>query len=81
MSIQAVSALASVCLAISACGGHSKRPVPAAEWKAVINDWYDNGRFDHPHSCAAVRAAERRLPVLPYSDAPATFRRYEAKRC
>ena len=81
MTIHAASALVGVCLAVGACGGHSNRPVTAAEWKAVIGDWYDNGRFDHAHSCAAVRAAQRRLPVVAYSDAPATFRRYEAKVC
>jgi hypothetical protein len=80
--IRVASALASVCF-VAACGGHAERPVPVGEWKAVINDWYDNGRFDHPHSCAAVREAERRLPDDggAYSDPRGDLRRYEAKRC
>jgi hypothetical protein len=38
------------------------RPVSAADWKAVFNDWYD-GRMDQLHSCAAVREAMRHLPA------------------
>jgi hypothetical protein len=35
---------------------------PNAAWKAVINDWFDGG-IDHPHSCAAVKAAIAHLPM------------------
>jgi hypothetical protein len=31
-------------------------------WKAVLNDWFDDGRVDGRHSCAAVREAIRQLP-------------------
>jgi hypothetical protein len=45
-------------------------PATDAEWKAVIDDWYDNGKVDAPHRCVAVRAAIERLP--PRSPASAT---------
>src|SRR5690242_4847290 len=32
-------------------------PVSGHAWNAVVDDWLDNGRFDHPHSCAAVVVA------------------------
>jgi hypothetical protein len=32
-------------------------PVSGHAWNAVDNDWLDNGRFDHAHSCAAVVVA------------------------
>ena len=45
-------------------------------------DWYDNGRFDGRHSCAAVREAIKHLPVdALYSNFPRTFRTYERKVC
>jgi hypothetical protein len=80
MTIRVACALAGACF-VTACGDRGDQPLPAAEWKAVITDWYDDGQFDHAHSCHAVRAAERRLPVIAYSDAPRTFRRYESKVC
>jgi hypothetical protein len=49
-------------------------------WQAVINDWFDDGRIDHRHSCAAARAAVEHLPA----DGPeigATVRAYERKNC
>jgi hypothetical protein len=33
-----------------------------AAWKAVINDWFHGG-IDHPHTCAAVKAAIAQLPM------------------
>ena len=42
----------------------------------------DNGRFDDPHSCAAVREAIKHLPVDGlYSNFPRAFRAYERKVC
>jgi hypothetical protein len=32
-------------------------PVSGHAWTAVVNDWLDNGRFDHAHSCAAIVVA------------------------
>jgi len=37
--------------------------VPDADWRAVVDDWYDNGVFDEPHTCAAVRETIERLPT------------------
>jgi hypothetical protein len=81
VQIRVASVLVAICLAVVACGGHAKRPVTAAEWKAVITDWLDDGRITERHSCEAVRAAELRLPVTTYSHAPQDLRRYEAKVC
>jgi hypothetical protein len=58
-------------------------PVSDREWRAVIDDWYDNGVFDESHTCAAVRAAIERLPRS--SPNPHTafedLGRYEARGC
>jgi hypothetical protein len=32
-------------------------PVSGHAWIAVVDDWLDNGRFDHAHSCPAVVVA------------------------
>ena len=39
------------------------RPVSDREWRAVIDDWYDNGELDRAHRCRAVRAAIEQVPV------------------
>jgi hypothetical protein len=80
---RAAASLVGACLALSACGAHRPRPVTAAEWKAVVNDWLDDRRFEHPHSCAAVRAAVRHLPDdgVAFADARGAFLRYAAKVC
>ena len=36
-------------------------PVSGAAWRAVVNDWLDNGRFDRPHACAAVVVARAQV--------------------
>lgn len=58
-------------------------PVANADWRAVIDDWYDNGVLDELHSCAAVRTAVERLPRS--SPNPHTafedLGRYEARKC
>jgi hypothetical protein len=33
------------------------------EWRRVIDDWYDNGQFDRPHTCRAVRETGERIPA------------------
>lgn len=38
-------------------------PVSRDEWRAVIDDWYDNGNVDDPHRCAAVREAIEHVPA------------------
>jgi hypothetical protein len=59
-------------------------PPPAAgDWRAVIDDWYDNGVFDRVHRCAAVREAIERLPASTpsYSTHRADLRAYEMRVC
>ena len=58
-------------------------PVGEPEWRAVIDDWYDNGTFEDAHRCAAVRAAIERLPgsTPSYSTHRADFRAYEQRVC
>ncbi len=75
-----------IALALMACGGRHATPATppptAAEWKAVIQDWYDNRKFTHRHSCAATRAALEHVPAdgtaLAVADA---LRRYESRVC
>jgi hypothetical protein len=80
---RAAASLVGACLALSACGSHRPRPVTAAEWKGVINDWLDDRRFEHRHSCAAVRAAVRHLPddEAVFRDPRRALLRYAAKVC
>jgi hypothetical protein len=54
-----------------------------AEARAVISDWWDDGAFDEPHGCAAVRAAIERLPWsgAATSSAASDVGRYEARVC
>jgi hypothetical protein len=68
--------------------GHASAPAgrPAAvpsgsHWKLVIRDAYD-GRLDHHHSCAAVRAANARIPVdKTFCRICITLRAYEHRLC
>ena len=39
------------------------RRVGNREWRAVIDDWYDNGVFDQIHRCVAVREAIAHIPA------------------
>jgi len=87
---RAIGGLVCVALLASGCGHHSAprhlakptETVTPAAWKAVIRDWYDNGRFDEPHSCSAVREAIKHLPVDGlYSNFPRAFRAYERTVC
>ena len=42
--------------------GDNDPAVSDREWRAVIDDWYEDGRIDRSHRCAAVRAAIERVP-------------------
>ncbi len=55
----------------------------ADEWRDVIDDWYDDGTFDRPHRCVAVREAMERLPTSPpdYSTVYADMSRYANRVC
>jgi hypothetical protein len=87
MRVLVVIAVAGACLGVSACGQSSRpklahRVVTAAEWKAVLQDWYD-GRISEHHSCGAVVVASAHLPVdgMIYSTINADLARYAAKVC
>jgi hypothetical protein len=80
--------MVAVGFALAGCGHGSHRSVRAttagaAEWKGVLGDWIADGRIDHPHSCAAVRAAVEHLPSSPptYSTIGDDLRAYETKVC
>jgi hypothetical protein len=75
-----------VALVMAGCSSHAHRkaaPSAAAPlaWRAAMNDWFDNARFDRPHSCAAVTEAARELPAAVRSSSLPAFRRYEARVC
>jgi hypothetical protein len=56
--------------------------VTLAERKAILSDWYADGRIDGVYSCAVVRDVLRRLPTDPvYSLAPQDFARYAKRVC
>src|SRR5690349_12684739 len=42
--------------------GTWRRP-PLTPWRAVIDDWYDGRKIDHPHQCFAVRGAIAHVPL------------------
>ena len=60
-------------------------PAPTTDpaWRAVIDDWYYNGRFDEQHDCAAVREMADRLPTggRDYSSVHADFAAYADLVC
>ena len=61
-------------LVLAGCG-HAHKPVAEhapvtiggtagdSEWKAVIQDFYGNGRLDHAWSCRTLTAAVAHLPT------------------
>ena len=55
--------------------------ISAAEWKAVINDWYVDGTINEPHRCVAIQEAIDQLPRRDYSDAYTDLRRLECDTC
>ena len=60
-------AVCAVAAVIAGCGSArvalTHHRVTPAEWKAVFRDWYDDGRFERAHSCAAVVEASAHVPV------------------
>lgn len=96
MALRASIGLGFTCLALAACthdesptpGGTGARPyndvstqLAAAEWKAVIDDWYVDGVLDSPHRCVAVKEAVKQLPTRDYSRAYRDLRRIEQQAC
>lgn len=55
--------------------------ISAAEWKAVINDWYVDGTINEPHRCVAIQEAIDQLPSRDYSAAYADLWRLERDTC
>jgi 2-polyprenyl-3-methyl-5-hydroxy-6-metoxy-1,4-benzoquinol methylase len=57
--------------------------VAAAEWKAVIDDWYVDGTFDEQHRCVAIHEAIKRLPTSPpeYLSVYEDIHRLERRAC
>ena len=64
-------------------------PMPAfapgthAGWKGVLNDWFVDGKLDGRHSCRAVRAALRHLPMdgMEYSTVIPALEAYARRVC
>ena len=91
MRVRSVLAIAITAGATASCGSEHRlaqqdsataTPVTTAEWKAVIRDWFDNGKIDHPHRCAAVRGALTHLPVDgDWSSVYDVLGRYEKVAC
>jgi hypothetical protein len=54
---------------LAACGGtkHSAQ----RDWKAVIDDWENNGRIDGQYTCGAADAAAAHLNDIPTLASPA----------
>jgi hypothetical protein len=79
--------LSAAALCVVGCGANggvklTGKPVTTAQWKAVLQDWYD-GRISDPHSCGAVVVASSHLPVdgAIYSTVAADLAHYAAKVC
>jgi PBP1b-binding outer membrane lipoprotein LpoB len=85
--LSAVSVLSAVVVILSGCSSHKPaapstvRAVNPPAWRAAMNDWFDNDRFDRPHSCAAVKEAARELPSSLRQRALPAFRRDERRVC
>ena len=74
-------------LGLAACGEANQvrlagRVVTSAQWKAVLQDWYD-GRISDRHTCGAVVVASSHLPVDGpiYSTLSADLIRYASRVC
>ena len=65
----------------SAAASDVSTQISDAEWKAVINDWYVDGRIDEPHRCVAIQEAIDQLPTRDYSSAYADLLRHERQAC
>ena len=78
----------STLLLLAGCGSEAgtapaTQPVTEKDWKTVIADWYEKGRFDHTHRCIAVREAIEHLPGSSpnYQPLHQDFRALEARAC
>ena len=87
MRILLLTILSGASLGLVACGGPGRvkltgRTVTSAQWKAVLQDWYD-GRISDRHTCGAVVVASSHLPVDGpiYSTVSADLAHYATKVC
>jgi hypothetical protein len=64
--------LALACAAVAALSAPSTAEAAQAKpcWKRLIDDWVDNGRFDHFYSASCIADARQHLPedIRAYSD-------------
>jgi hypothetical protein len=90
-ALVAVIAVLAGVTAWPAAASPSPGVVTSREWLAAVNDWLDNMRIDHVHSCGAVVEAVAQLSAQAHSNAPrpsiaypqaiATFDRYAVTVC
>jgi hypothetical protein len=81
--------VAAIVLVVVAAGCASQQaparrpPIRAAEWKAVLNDWYPDRVVDHRHPCGAIVIARTRLAADPgaYSTIDRDLKRAEQRSC
>ncbi|HEY1513409.1 MAG TPA: hypothetical protein VGF66_06605 [Gaiellaceae bacterium] len=81
--------VAAIVLAVVAAGCEVQHaparrpPIRAAEWKAVLNDWYPDRVVDHPHPCGAIVIARAHLAPEPetYSTIDRDLKRAERRSC
>jgi hypothetical protein len=72
--------------ALAGCGSHvakSRGPIAAAEWKAVLRDWFPDATISAGHPCAAILIAQTHIPVdtPTYSTLAGDLRRAERHAC
>jgi hypothetical protein len=67
-----LAVLAVACAAVAALSAPSTAEAATAKpcWKRLIDDWVDNGRFDHFYSASCIQQAREHLPedIRAYSD-------------
>jgi hypothetical protein len=67
-----LTVLALACAAVTALSAPPAAEAAKSEpcWKRLIDDWVDNGRFDHFYSAACIDQARKHLPedIRAYSD-------------
>jgi hypothetical protein len=84
----AVLAPTVVAVVLTGCSGGRaipKHPPPSSVpgWRAVLRDWYDDGKFEQRHPCSAVREAMKHLPAdgPMYSSVLPDIKRYARRVC
>lgn len=87
MRVLVVMLLSGASLGLAACDESdgvklTGQVVTSAQWKAVLQDWYD-GRISDRHTCGAVVVASSHLPVDGpiYSTVSADLAHYATKVC